>query len=197
MGSRSSRAAWLTAVGIAALGCASAAAPRFYVNPQADMTLYQKVAVLPFHNLSQQPLAGDRVTRVFVTELIITDRYRIVEAAEFRAVLRDLDMQPTADGAYDPGKLKTAAAKVGATGIVRGVVTEYQVMRSGQDEFAVLSFDAELVDVETGNVVWRGSITRRGSPRFPVFGGASSRTLGTLTQEACVELVDGLRKRAF
>jgi TolB-like protein len=197
MGRLASRAAWLVALGMAAVGCASSAAPRFYVNPQADMALYQRVAVLPFHNLSQQPLAGERVTRVFVTELIITDRYRIVEPAEFRAVLRDMDVQPTADGAWDPAKLKQAAGRVDATGIVRGVVTEYQVQRSGQDEFAVLSFDAELIDVDTGNVVWRGSITRRGASRFPVFGGASSRTLGTLTQEACVELVDGLRKRAF
>ena len=191
------RATVLALLGIASLGCASSAAPRFYVNPQADMALYQKVAVLPFHSLSTQPMAGERVTRVFVTELIIADRYRIVEPAEFRAVLRDMDVQPTPDGAWDPEKLKAAAARMGATGIVRGVVTEYQVQRSGQDEFAVLSFDAELIDVETGNVVWRGSITRRGSSRLPIFGGSSNRTLGSLTQEACVELVDGLRKRAF
>ena len=196
MGLRPWRSAAIAALLILALGCASTA-PRYYVNPQADMTLYQKVAVLPFHNLSPQPLAGERVTRVFVTELIITDRYRVVEPAEFRAVLRDLDVQPSADGAYDPTKLKEAASRMGVTGIVRGAVTDYQVQRSGQDEFAVLSFDAELMDVETGNVVWRGSITRRGASRFPILGGSSTRTLGRLTQEACVELVSGLRKRAF
>jgi len=196
MGLRPWRSAAIAALLILALGCASTA-PRYYVNPQADMTLYQKVAVLPFHNLSPQPLAGERVTRVFVTELIITDRYRVVEPAEFRAVLRDLDVQPSADGAYDPTKLKEAASRMGVTGIVRGAVTDYQVQRSGQDEFAVLSFDAELMDVETGNVVWRGSITRRGASRFPIRGGSSTRTRGRLTQEACVELVSGLRKRAF
>src|SRR5262245_28007637 len=169
-----------------ALGCGSAAAPRYYVNPQADMTLYQKVAVLPFQNLSPQPMAGERVTRVFVTELIISDRYKVVEPAEFRAVLKDLDGQPSGDGAYESAKLKEAAGRVGATGIIRGAVTDYQVQRNGQDEFAVLSFDAELMDVETGNVVWRGSITRRGSNRIPLVGGSSGRTLGSLTQDACV-----------
>jgi hypothetical protein len=191
------RAAVIAALPFATLGCSSAAAPRYYVNPQADMTLYQKVAVLPFQNLSPQPLAGERVTRVFVTELIIADRYKVVEPAEFRAVLKDLDAQPSGDGAYEPAKLKEAAGRVGATGIIRGAVTDYQVQRNGQDEFAVLSFDAELLDVETLNVVWRGSITRRGSNRFPIVGGSSGRTLGSLTQEACVELVDGLRKQAF
>jgi hypothetical protein len=167
------------------------------VNPQADMTLYQKVAVLPFTNLSPQPLAGERVTRIFVTELIIADRYKVVEPAEFRAVLKDMDAQPTADGSYEADKLKAAAGKVGATGVIRGAVTDYQVQRNGQDEFAVLSFDAELMDVESGNVVWRGSITRRGKSRFPIIGGTSASTLGSLTQDACVELVAGLKKRAF
>jgi len=184
------------AMAIVTLGCATAA-PRYYVNPQADMTLYRKVAVLPFLNLSPQPLAGERVTRAFVTELIIADRYRVVEPGEFRAVLRDMEVQPSPDGAYDPAKLREAAGRVGATGIVRGAVSDYQMQRSGQDEVAVLSFDAELMDAETGNVVWRGSITRRGGARIPILGGASTRTLGRLTQEACVELVNGLRKKAF
>jgi len=196
MGLRLWRASVMAALPLLAWGCASTA-PRYFVNPQADMTLYRKVAVLPFHNLSPQGLAGERVTRVFVTELIIADRYRVVEPAEFRAVLKEMDAQPSGDGAYDPAKLKEAAGKVGATGIVQGAVSDYEVQRSGQDEFAVLSFDAEMIDVETGNVVWRGSITRRGKSRFPIFGGSSANTLGRLTQDACVELVDGLRKRAF
>ena len=197
MGWRPWHAVMCAALSATALGCASAAAPRYYVNPQADMTLYQKVAVLPFQNLSPQPLAGERVTRVFVTELIISDRYKVVEPAEFRTVLKDLEATPTGDGTYEPDKLKQAAVRVGATGIIRGAVTDYQLQRNGQDEFAVLSFDAELMDVETGNVVWRGSITRRGTNRIPLVGGSSSRTLGSLTQDACVELVSGLRKRAF
>jgi hypothetical protein len=182
---------------LAALAGCATIAPRFYVNPQADMTLYRKVAVLPFFNLSRDPLAGERVTRVFVTEMIIADRYRVVEPGEFRTVLRNLDAQPSADGVFDAGKLREAAAKVDAAGIVQGTVTDYQVQRSGQDEFPVLSFDVELLDAATGNVVWRASITRRGSPRVPLVGGSSTLTLGRLTQEACVELVQGLRHRAF
>ena len=179
-----------------ALGCASAP-PRLYVNPQADMAFYRKVVVLPFGNLSQQVLAGERVTRAFITELIIAERFRVVEPADFYRVLEKIGGEPGGDGSYDPDKLRQAAAEVGATGVIRGAVTEYQMQRVGQNEFPVVGFDVEMIDASTGDVVWRTSITRRGGGRVPVFGGSSNRTLGRLTQEACTALVLDLQKRAF
>ncbi len=170
--------------------------PRVYVNPQADMNFYRKVAVLPFTNLSQQGFAGERVTRAFITELIIADRYQVVEPGEFRAALERVGGEPNVEGHFDPEKLKEVAAKLEAAGIIRGAVSEYQVQRIGQDDFPVISFDVELLDAATSNVVWRASINRRGRGRVPVIG-SSTRTLGRLTEEACQELVQGLRKVAF
>jgi TolB-like protein len=189
---------WVIALALAvgACGCASTG-PRYFVNPQADMSLYKKVAIMPFGNLSTSGLAGERVTRAFITELVITDRYRVVEPAEFRAVLHAIDADPSPDGQVDAEKLREAAGKVDVAGVIRGSVTDYEVQRRGQDEFPVVSFDVELLDVASGNIVWRASITRRGSARFPIIGGSSPLTLGALTQSACSELVEGLRKKAF
>lgn len=181
---------------LSALGCASLA-PRYYVNPQADMSLYKRVAVLPFGNLSTQGLAGERVTRAFVTELVIADRFRVVEPGELRAALHALDADPSPDGTVDPDKLREAAGKLDVAGVIRGSVTDYEVQRRGQDEFPVVSFDVEMLDVATGNIVWRAAITRRGNSRFPILGGSSPLTLGSLTQSACSELVAGLRRKAF
>jgi TolB-like protein len=61
-------------------GCA--AGPKLYVNPQADMSFYKKVAVLPFANLSQDRFAGERVARAFITELVLADRFQVIEPAE-------------------------------------------------------------------------------------------------------------------
>lgn len=58
-------------------GCGSG--PRLFVSSQADMTFYKKVAVLSFANFTAEPYAGDRVTRAFVTELIIADRFELVD----------------------------------------------------------------------------------------------------------------------
>jgi hypothetical protein len=71
------------------------------------------------------------------------------------------------------------------------------MQRSGNSDTPVISFDVELIDVGTGNVVWRASIDRRGKGRLPVVGGGGARTFGRLTQMACEELVDRLRKEAL
>lgn len=187
----------LFALGIAVLSVAGCAASvRFYVNPQADMSYYKKVAVLPFSNLTQQGFAGERVTRAFVTELVIADRFRVVEASDFRAALAQVGVESNIEGGIDPEKLKEAAARVGATGVVRGAVTEYQMQRAGQDEVPVVGFDVELLDAATGNVVWRVSLSRRGHGRLPLVGGGA-RSFGRVTQEACEQAVAVLRGKAF
>lgn len=187
----------LAAVALAAAlgGCASG--PRLFVNPEADMTYYTKVVVLPFANLSPERFASARVTRAFMTELIIADHFQIVDPEDLRVTLERIGGEPNIEGQIDPAKIKSAAEDLGATGIIRGAVTEYQVTQSGSNQYAVLGFDAEMMDVATGATVWRISVNRRGKSRVPVFGGSGTRSFGALTQEACQEAVDKLKAKAF
>jgi TolB-like protein len=184
-------AIWMAAASL--LSCASGM--RVYVNPEADLAFYKKIAVLPFTDMSGNSLAGPRVTRAFVTELIMTNRYQIVQPEEFTAALARMRIYP-ASGAYDPSQLKDVATQMGLTGILRGAVNEYQMTRDGSGEIPVIGFDAELLDVNTGNVVWRSSISRRAKGRLSVVG-SGSRSLGRLTQDACVEMVAQLRGKGL
>ena len=168
---------------------------RVYVNPEADLAFYKKIAVLPFGDLSGNALAGPRVTRAFVTELIMTNRYQIVQPEEFVAALNRARVFPSS-GVYDPAQLKNAALDMGVTGILRGAVNEYQMTRDGGGDTPVIGFDAEMVDVNTGNIVWRSSISKRAKGRVSVVG-SGTRSLGRLTQQACVEMVARLRKGAL
>jgi curli biogenesis system outer membrane secretion channel CsgG len=195
--SRWARTVLAASVVISALimGCASG--PRLYVNPEADVGFYKKVAVAPFGNLTGERYAGARVSRAFVTELVMADRYQIVDPAEVAAALDRNGALTGGENAIDPKKLRDAATEAGANGMIRGAVTEYSMQRNGSSEIPVLAFDIEMIDVATGNVVWRGSVSRRGKGRTPVFGGAGTRTFGRLTEEACREIVARLKKEAF
>ena len=194
----SGRRSWMLCLGwLLACSLASCAAgTRVYVNPEADLAFYKKIAVLPFGDVSGNSLAGPRVTRAFVTELIMTNRYQIVQPEEFVGALNRMRIYPANGGAYDPAQLKDAATQMGLTGLLRGTVTEYQMSRDSGGEVPVIGFDAELLDVGTGNVVWRSSISKRGKGRISIVG-SGSRSLGRLTQDACSELVAGLRKEAL
>src|SRR5512140_1946979 len=103
--------ALLVSLGLVGLaGCASAPM-RMYVNPQTDMTMYQKVAVLPFVNLSGDAYAGARVTRAFTTEMVLADRFKLVDPAEMMALLNRSGGMPDAAGQFDPAKVRDAATK--------------------------------------------------------------------------------------
>ena len=77
-------AAWLA---VCCLAASCAPAIRLYVNPEADPSFYRKIAVLPFADLSSTSQAGARVTRAFVTELILTDRFEIIQPEDFTSAL--------------------------------------------------------------------------------------------------------------
>jgi curli biogenesis system outer membrane secretion channel CsgG len=179
-------------------GVAGCAAPgRFYVNGEADMAFYKKVAVLPFANLTGDHFAGERVTRMFVTELVIAERFQVADPGEIRSVLERTGGLPTYEGTYDPKKLKDAAVEVGANGLIRGAVSEYQMTGSASGSMRPsVAFDVEMVDVATGNIVWKASISKRGKGRIPVLGGGAA-TLSRLTEEACRDVVQRIDREAF
>lgn len=197
--SRARAALVILALGIAGAlaGCGTGSGLRLFVNSNADMSFYTKVAVVPFANLSNERFAGERVGRSFYTELVIKDRFHLVEDGEFRRALEKAGGAADVQGHYEDDKVKLAAAAVGANGLIRGTVTDYQMQRVGSGDSPVISFDVEMIDVATGDTIWRGSITRRGKGRFPVVGGASTQTFGRLVQESCKELVGKLDKEAF
>ena len=178
-------------------GCGTGSGLRLFVNSDADLSFYTKVAVVPFANLSAERFAGERVGRAFYTELVIAERFHLVEDGEFRRALEKAGGAPDVQGHYEDDKVKIAAAAVGANGLIRGTVTDYQMQRVGSGDSPVISFDVEMIDVTTGDTIWRGSITRRGKGRVPVVGGASTQTFGRLVQESCKELVGRLDKEAF
>ncbi len=176
-------------------GCA--ASPRLFVNREADMTLYQKIAVLPFYNLSGDGFAAARVTRAFTTELIISQRFQIADPSLMSGELERLNAGFDAQGQVPLPKLRDAATALGATAVIRGAVNEYAIRHSGQSDFPVVSFDAEMVDVATGIVVWRISVTQTGKGRIPIVGGAGERTFARVTQEACQRAVAVLQAKAL
>lgn len=193
-GGGSTRALAAALVALALGGCA-AAPLRVYVNPQADMTLYKKIAVIPFANLSGDPYAGARVTRAFTTELVMADRFQLVDPAMLTGELERVGAFPDAQGQIDAVKLRDAANRLEATAFIRGGVSEYAMRHQNTEDFPVVSFDVEMVDVATNTTIWRVSVTESGKGRMPVVGGPTKRSFGAVTQAACERAVAELRKK--
>jgi len=181
--------------GVAIAGCAGPG--RLYVNPEADLAHYGRVAVIPLQNLAGDRHAGDRVTRALITELMIADAFRIVEPIEVLDRLAAAKASPEPNGHVDPQKLREALSGLDVTGYLRGAVTEFDMRRTGGEDLPVVSFDVELIDLETQTVVWRVSVARRGRGHMPLVGVGGVRTLSAATQEACAEVVRRLKAAGY
>jgi hypothetical protein len=183
------------AVALTALVAGCAPGPRLFVNGEADMTLYKRVLIVPFANLSGEPYASSRVVRELTTELVIADRFEIVDPSLVLGEFEKSNITPDATGQADLTKVREAAERLQATAVIRGSVIEYAMRRAGTDEFPVVAFDCEMLDVQTGIVIWRMSIQETGKGRLAIIGGSGERSFSRVTQEACQKAVELLREK--
>ncbi len=168
-------------------GCASGGATR-YLHPNVDMGAIQKVAVLPFENLTSERTAGEKVQKVFMTELLALSAFEVVEPG---AVVRVLKAERAdAVEALGPAELKRIGEALKADALFLGTVVDFADNRSGTTPAPDVTIQLRLVETQSGVTVWSASQTRSGastSARLFGVGGAS------LTEAARELLRDELR----
>lgn len=173
-----------------ASGCAARKAEVTYHDPNMDFSLVQKVAVLPFENLTQTTTAGERVRDVFSTMMQATGSIYVLPPGE---VARGLDRasvgkpaEPTAEEAVNVGKI------VGADVVITGVVREYGQVRSGSASANVVSLSLKMIETQTGKVVWSASSTKGGVGAAARLFGGGGDPMDQVTVEAVRDLLDKL-----
>ncbi|UCB52195.1 MAG: hypothetical protein JSV10_09445 [Candidatus Zixiibacteriota bacterium] len=179
------------------LSCAGG--PRTYLHPEADMSFYQKVGVVPFINLTADRFAGEKMTSTFVTELLITEQFDVIERGEFDHVVQQVRSSTGGSPSTEltAEQLKAVGEQAGVNGIIEGVVKEYEMIRVGQGSYPLISFAVKLVDAPTGRVVWESNYSTKGGPRLPIISLGETHTLGELTQKVCRKVVRKFVGKAF
>jgi TolB-like protein len=173
--------------------------PRSYLNPEADISFYEKIGVVPFINLTSDRFAGEKITSTFVTELLITEKFEVVERGEFDHIVGQVRGSTGGSPSQELTSAQLAAIgeQAGVNGIIEGVVREYEMIRVGQGTYPLISFNVKLVDAPTGRVVWESSYSAKGGPKLPVVGWGETHTLSELAQKACRKVVREFARKAF
>lgn len=163
------RALFCLVCALAIGGCRSTTAPTEFTNPKFNFGFVERVAVLPFVNLSTDRPAGARATRLTITELLASGAVDVVEPGEVQAALGEFGTRVT-----EPSVAQTVALgkSLKVQALILGTVTESSTQRSGGVSIPVVSLDVRMVETETGATVWAGSATEKGA-------GAAARILGT------------------
>jgi TolB-like protein len=189
----------MLAGGALLLALAGCGGPSAFVNPEADLPFYQKVAIIPFTSLSQDRVAGYRVSDTFFSELLRRGFADVVEPGQFSAAVVKLRGGTPVDNPWSAEELARLSEELGIEGIFLGTVREYEMSRTGRSSFPMLSLEVRLVDAASGKLVWSASTTRRGGPGIPVvswflglFGGGEIHTMGELTTAVCRDFLKTL-----
>ncbi len=169
--------------------------PRRFVHPEADVSYYERLGLLSFENLATDRVAGEKVTNAFLTELLISKRFEVVEPGRVNRASRELGLpSPLIGGELTPEEVKELGEQLGVEALLRGVVREYEMVRIGQTQYPLVTLDIELLDVATGTTVWVISHTKKGGPNLPFVSVGETFTLGELLQEICHDIVSKIPK---
>lgn len=159
-------------------------------DPNMDFSQIRQVAVLPFANLTATTQAGDRVRDVFMTMLQASGAFYVIPPGEVaRGVNRAkvvIPGQPTADEAVALGK------ELKAEVLFTGTVREYGEVRSGNTSANVASVSVQMIETQTGKIVWSASSTRGGVSAGDRILGGRGEPMNDVTESAMRDLLDKL-----
>jgi hypothetical protein len=169
-------------------GCATTAAT--YRDPKMDFGQIQTVAVMPFANLSRDNLAGDRVRDVFMTMLQGAGAVYVVPPGEVARGINRMGIATPASPA--PDDVIRFAASVKADTVITCTVREYGEVRSGQSSSNPISLSLQMMEAQTGKVVWSASSTKGGVSAADRLLGGGGEPMNRVTEQAIDDLLDKL-----
>jgi hypothetical protein len=159
-------------------------------DPNMDFSLVQSAAVLPFVNLTSMQTAADRVRDVFMTMLQATGGTYVLPPGE---VARGLARASVANSsAPSPDEVVAFAKLVKADVVVSGTLREYGEVRSGNSSANVISLSLQMMEAQTGKVVWSASSTRGGVTAADRLLGGGGEPMDIVTERAVENLLSQL-----
>jgi polysaccharide biosynthesis protein PelC len=181
----------ITAAALLLSGCASTRATVF-VNPEFGFAGVERVAIIPFENLTSDQGVGDFVARLFMTELLAKKAFDIVEPGDVskfvaaHAVMKASE-QPV-ETIQEMGKTLNVQA------LIFGTVGESTQFRAGSLTTHVISLNLRMVSTETGSTVWSASVNTTGPGFFSRLLGVGEQSRGSAVRLAVRRAIKSLVK---
>lgn len=171
-------------------GCATTSSKVVYRDPNMDFGAIQTVAVMPFNNLTRENVAGERVRDVFMTMLQATGGVYVIPPGEVARGITRLSLERPASPT--PEEVTKFAKIVSTDAVFTGTVKEYGEVRSGTSTANVVSVSLQMMEAQTGKVVWSASSTKGGVTTSDRLFGGGGEPMNATTQKAVDDLLEKL-----
>lgn len=172
-----------TAIAIFTLGCGGMG-PTVFLHPEYNFNYVERVAVIPFENLTNSQGAASQITRFFISQLLSSESFEVIEPGEVSRVLAEFSTVRTGDLSKEQISKIGKALKV--QGLFFGSVNESSTSRSGSNQVHTVSLVVRLVDSESGETVWSAANTSGGRGFWSKLFGAGTKSTSEVMRE-CVK----------
>jgi len=179
----------LCLVGFSLTACSTTPEVTFK-NSTMNFGSVQSVAVMPFENLTPDDDAAARVRDAFMGMLLATEAMYVLPPGEVQRGIERAGIThpttPTIEKVQSLGKILQVDA------VITGVLREYGTVRSGQSQANLISLSLQMMEVQTGQVVWSASSTKGGITTADRMFGGGGDPMNDVTKEAINDLLDQL-----
>ncbi len=170
-------------------GCASSSMD-VYRDQNMDFGAVHNVAIMPFANLTRESAAAERVRDIFTTMLLATGGVYVIPPGEVgRGITRAGISNPTSPSTEELTKM---AGIIKADAIITGTVKEYGEVRSGTSSANIISLSVQMIETQTGRVVWSTSTTRGGIGIWDRLFGGGGEPMNDITEKAVNDIIKKL-----
>ena len=169
-------------------GCATS--KRSYKNNNMDFSSLKRVAVLPFKNLTSDDNAAERVRDSFMGMLLATNAVYVLPPGEVARGISRVGIHnpatPTAEEVKSLGRILKVQA------VMTGVLKEYGTVHSGASAANVVGIQLQMLETQTGTIIWSGSSTKGGIGLSDRLFGGGGKPMNNVTEDAINDLLDQL-----
>jgi hypothetical protein len=163
-----------------------------YRDPNMDFGAIQAIAVMPFVSLARDNVAAERTRDVFISKLLSTGAVYVIPVGE---VARGVGRVEIANPATpSPEEVVKLASIIKVQAVITGVLKEYGEVRSGTTSANIISVSLQMMEVQTGKVVWSTSSTEGGISIWDRLFGGGGQPMNKITEKAVDDLINKLFK---
>lgn len=154
VGTRAAVAAWLLFLA----GCGAGSS--VFVHPDYNFGYLERVAVVPFENLTSDQGAAARATRLFISDLLAAKAFDVVEPGEVTQALQKYGSVRTAE--LTEAQIIELGKALSAQALIFGSVGASAAGRGSSQGAAVVTLVTRMVETEKGVTIWSGTTAAGG-----------------------------------
>jgi TolB-like protein len=165
--------------------------PRIYLKPKTDISEFKRIAVLPFDNLSGVEDAGEKMTEIFIVELLRTGSFSVSEPGRVKKAVMEKRIRTTRD--LDIEDARWLGENLEVDLILVGSVLEFSVEESTNKKVPMVTVIARMVKADSGVTVWAAYQSRQGDDKESIFGWGRVASLSKLAHLVASEMLQFLQ----